>query len=67
MTGVSKIRHRTSVESYLSIQARFRHLFSGSGRPDIVARIQGIADQNIARYGLLADEAHSEESVEVFS
>ncbi len=67
VTSVSKIRHQTSVESYLSIQGRYRHLFSGSGRPDIVARIQGMADQNIARYGLLADEAHSEETVEVFS
>jgi pyruvate ferredoxin oxidoreductase beta subunit len=56
VTGVSKIRHRTDVESYLSIQGRYRHLFATPGRPDIVARIQDIADQNIARYGLLSDE-----------
>jgi pyruvate ferredoxin oxidoreductase beta subunit len=55
------------VESYLSIQGRYRHLFSGSGRPDIVARIQGIADQNIAHYGLATDEADSKATVEVFS
>jgi pyruvate ferredoxin oxidoreductase beta subunit len=67
VTGVTKIRHRTSVESYLSIQGRYRHLFSGSGRPDIVARIQGIADQNIAHYGLATDEADSKATVEVFS
>ena len=67
VTGVSKIRHRTDVESYLSIQGRYRHLFSGSGRPDIVARIQDIADQNIARYGLAADEVDSKVTEEVFS
>ena len=55
VTGVSPIRHRTPVESYLSIQRRFGHLFGEHGRPDIVARIQEIADQNIKRYGLLAD------------
>jgi pyruvate ferredoxin oxidoreductase beta subunit len=56
VTNVSPIRHRTSVESYLSIQRRFGHLFGTPGRPDIVARIQGIADENIARYGLAVDE-----------
>ena len=65
VTGVSKIRHRTSVESYLSIQKRFRHLFAGSGRPDIVARIQAMADQNIALYGLLAEDAPAEITREV--
>jgi pyruvate ferredoxin oxidoreductase beta subunit len=56
VTNVSPIRHRTSVESYLSIQKRFGHLFGTPGRPDIVARIQAIADHNIAHYGLLVDE-----------
>jgi pyruvate ferredoxin oxidoreductase beta subunit len=41
------------VESYLSIQGRYAHLFGEGGRPDIVARIQAIADHNILRYGLL--------------
>ena len=56
VTAVSAIRHRATVESYLSIQSRYGHLFAGAGRPDIVARIQAIADGNIARYGLLDDE-----------
>src|ERR1022692_3412965 len=55
VTNVSPIRHRTSVESYLSIQKRFGHLFGTPGRPDIVARIQAMADHNI-HYGLLVNE-----------
>jgi pyruvate ferredoxin oxidoreductase beta subunit len=53
VTAVSSIRHRMPVESYLSIQGRYAHLFGEGGRPDIVARIQAIADHNILRYGLL--------------
>jgi pyruvate ferredoxin oxidoreductase beta subunit len=64
VTNVSPIRHRTGVEAYLSIQKRFGHLFGTPGRPDIVARIQGIADHNIAHYGLLSDQS-SETPVEV--
>ncbi len=55
VTAVSPIRHRTPVEAYLSIQRRYAHLFGEHGRPDIVARIQAIADQNIATYGLLEE------------
>jgi pyruvate ferredoxin oxidoreductase beta subunit len=55
VTGVSAIRHRTPVESYLSIQRRFGHLFGEHGRPDIVAHIQAMADANIERYGLMGD------------
>jgi pyruvate ferredoxin oxidoreductase beta subunit len=53
VTSVSAIRHRVPVESYLTIQGRYAHLFGEHGRPDIVARIQAIADRNIAAYGLL--------------
>jgi pyruvate ferredoxin oxidoreductase beta subunit len=52
---VSPIRHRIPVESYLSIQCRYAHLFGEAGRPDIVARIQAIADANISTYGLLEE------------
>ena len=55
VTSVSPIRHRTPVEAYLSIQRRYSHLFGDHGRPDIVARIQAIANQNIATYGLAVD------------
>ena len=48
VTAVSTIRRPTPVEAYLSIQRRYSHLFGEHGRPDIVARIQEIADRNIA-------------------
>jgi len=66
VTSVSPIRHRTPVEAYLSIQRRYSHLFGAHGRPDIVARIQAIADRNIATYRLLDDEA-SDDSAEGYS
>ena len=59
VSAVSPIRHRMPVESYLSIQSRYAHLFGEGGRPDVVARIQAIADHNISRYGLL-DEPPSD-------
>jgi pyruvate ferredoxin oxidoreductase beta subunit len=65
ITGVSKIRKVAPVEDYLRLQGRYRHLFGSKetggspGRPDIVARLQAIADANIAKFGLL-DEARSD-------
>ena len=53
VTSVSKIRRREPVEAYLEPQKRFAHLFGEHPRPDIVARIQAIADRNVERYGLL--------------
>jgi pyruvate ferredoxin oxidoreductase beta subunit len=61
VTSVSPIRHLVPVEEYLILQTRFRHLFEPRGtdgapaRPATIARIQGIADRNILRYGLLDD------------
>ncbi len=57
ITEVTKIRRRVPVEEYLRPQKRFAHLFSGDGRPDIVARIQAGADRNIRRFGLLDEES----------
>ncbi len=57
VVGVSEIRRRVPVEDYLRLQGRFAHLFDASGAvtaPDVVARIQAIADRNIDRYGLVA-------------
>ncbi len=65
VTAVSPIRHRTPVEDYLSIQRRYAHLFGEHSRTDIIARIQAIADQNIATYGLIDDEADSRGQKEV--
>jgi pyruvate ferredoxin oxidoreductase beta subunit len=53
ITSVSKIRRREPVEAYLEPQKRFAHLFGAHPRPDIVARIQAIADRNVERYGLV--------------
>ncbi len=60
VVGVSKIRRRTPVEEYLRLQRRYAHLFGEHGRPDIVERLQAMADRNIRDYGLL-DGAPEEE------
>ena len=60
--SVSRIRRPVPVEEYLSLQRRFAHLFGAHPRPDVIARIQSMADENIARYGLFAPES-AEESV----
>lgn len=59
VTGVSKIRRRVPVEEYLKLQRRYAHLFGKKARPDMVAKIQGAADRNISRFGLL-DETPEE-------
>jgi pyruvate ferredoxin oxidoreductase beta subunit len=56
VTDVTRIRRQAPVEDYLRLQARFRHLFGVTGRPEVVARIQAQADRNIARFGLLPEE-----------
>ena len=61
VTAVSPIRRRTPVEEYLKLQRRYAHLFGQTPRPDIVARLQEIADENITRYGLITND--SEDSV----
>ena len=53
VVAVSKIRRRAPVEEYLRLQGRFAHLFGDPPRPDVVRRIQAVADRNIARFGLL--------------
>lgn len=52
VTAVRRIRHRVPVEDYLKPQGRYRHLFSPVRRDDVIARLQAVADRNIARYGL---------------
>ena len=55
VTGSRKIRHRVPVAEYLKLQKRFAHLFKGGEDPR-VARLQAIADRNIAEYDLIAHE-----------
>jgi pyruvate ferredoxin oxidoreductase beta subunit len=51
------IRHRVPVDACLRLQRRFAHLYddSDAGRAR-VAHLQAIADENVRRFGLLAEE-----------
>jgi pyruvate ferredoxin oxidoreductase beta subunit len=49
------IRHRVPVTDYLRLQARYAHLFRPAERTETIARIQAVADRNIARFGLMPD------------
>ncbi|HUB73978.1 MAG TPA: thiamine pyrophosphate-dependent enzyme [Solirubrobacteraceae bacterium] len=56
VSGVSPIRRLRPVEDYLRRQKRYAHLFAGAGQPEVVARLQALADRNVERFGLLAEE-----------
>jgi pyruvate ferredoxin oxidoreductase beta subunit len=57
VTSVHKIRRKVPVEEYLKLQRRFAHLFrKGAEDHERIAQIQRMADANIQRYGLLAEE-----------
>lgn len=54
VTRVRKItKERKPVEEYLKLQGRFRHLFASEEGKKELAKIQAIADANIAKYGLV--------------
>ena len=58
VTSVSSIRHLIPVEEYLRLQGRYGHLFDADGKiaqPQVLERLQALADANIAAYGLLGD------------
>ena len=57
ITGRTPIRRKLPVTDYLRLQKRFAHLFNVADEPRI-ARIQAIADRNIAKFGLLETPAH---------
>jgi pyruvate ferredoxin oxidoreductase beta subunit len=52
ITEVTRIRRRVPVDAYLSLQGRFAHLFGDDPQPEVVARLQTLADRTIERYGL---------------
>ncbi|BEQ16114.1 hypothetical protein FAK_31800 [Desulfoferula mesophila] len=43
-----------TVDKYLKGQKRFRHLFAGEQGAELVAKLQQMADANIAKYGLIS-------------
>jgi pyruvate ferredoxin oxidoreductase beta subunit len=51
LTGVRKITPKP-VDAYLKAQGRFKHLLND---PDGIAQIQAVADKNIEKYGLKAE------------
>jgi len=53
ISKVRKIKKKLPVTDYLKAQRRFRHLFAGPEGEAEIARIQALADANIARYGLM--------------
>ena len=65
VTSVSKIRRKAPVEEYLRLQTRYAHLFRTPEGAETIARLQRLADRNIARFGLLdppeTERQHSEE------
>ena len=56
VTSSVPIRGKVPVEEYLRPQKRYSHLFGDTPRTDVIEKLQAIADRNIARYGLLAEE-----------
>lgn len=61
VVSVTKIRRPVPVEEYLRPQRRYAHLFKGEGQPEVIARLQAMADRNIRRYGLIDMEALDED------
>ena len=53
ITHVRKIRRQVPVAEYLKPQKRFAHLFRDGHEDPRVTRLQQIADDNIAEYGLI--------------
>ncbi len=56
VTASRKIRRKVPVEEYLRPQRRFAHLFNAHDAAARIARLQSIADANIAEYNLMSGE-----------
>ncbi len=54
LANVRKLSVVKPVEEYLKVQGRFKHLLSN---PELVKQIQAVADNNIQKYGLKAEQA----------
>jgi pyruvate ferredoxin oxidoreductase beta subunit len=53
LAKVKKIRRPKPVEEYLKVQGRYRHLFRREEGAEILKQIQAMADENIAKFGLV--------------
>jgi pyruvate ferredoxin oxidoreductase beta subunit len=53
VTARTPIRRQVPVTDYLKLQKRFAHLFGATPDVERIARIQAMADENIAEYALL--------------
>lgn len=53
VVSVRKISRKVPVEEYLKLQGRFKHLFKNESGKAEIEKIQKIADDNIAYYGLI--------------
>ena len=53
VTASTPIRHKVPVTEYLKLQKRYAHLFGKAPDLERIARIQTMADRNIAEFGLL--------------
>lgn len=54
LASSTPIRHQVPVTDYLRLQARYAHLFRPVERTETIARLQELADRNIARFNLLS-------------
>ncbi len=54
--AVSPTRRRVPVTDYLRLQRRYAHLFANADGAAVINRLQAIADHNIARFGIAAEE-----------
>ncbi len=62
LTAVTKIRRRLTVRDYAGMQRRFAHVLKEENAHQLEA-LQAIADRNIARFDLLAEDSVSPEDV----
>jgi pyruvate ferredoxin oxidoreductase beta subunit len=62
VVGVSRIRKKAPVADYLRLQSRYAHLFGSQEGGRTIARLQAMADRNVARFGLLGGDGAREEA-----
>jgi pyruvate ferredoxin oxidoreductase beta subunit len=56
VTGRYRLRRPVPVEEYLEPQRRFAHLFGKKPAVEAIGRLQAMADRNIRKYALLAEQ-----------